>query len=81
MLPVDGVFNALPEKGWADNLLDLAENVFGLASAASRRPRRSFVAWKLELAAAPQPSSLDDASPARDFKVQNWVGSPRVWAP
>ena len=78
---MDGVFDGLPDKGLAANLLDLAENDFGLASAASRRPHRSFVAWILDLAAAPQLSRLGETSPARGFKVQNWVGSPRVWAP
>jgi hypothetical protein len=94
---VDGVFDGLPEKGWAATPLDLAENDFGLASAVSRRPQRSFVAWTFDFAAAPQLSRLGGAiparglartglashgaCPARGFKVQNWVGSPRVWAP
>ena len=94
---MDGVFDGLSEKGWAATPLDLAENDFGLASAASRRPQRSFVAWTFDFAAAPQLSRLGGAiparglartglashgaCPARGFKVQNWVGSPRVWAP
>ena len=78
---MDGVHDGLPEKDWAATLLDMAENDFGLASAASRRPQRSFVARTLDLAAAPQLSRLGEASPARGFKAQNWVGSPRVWAP
>jgi hypothetical protein len=72
---VDGVFNGLPEKGWAVTPLDLAENDFGLASAASRRPQRSFVAKTLDLAAAPQLSRLGEASPARGLPRTGLQGS------
>ncbi|MCX5954735.1 MAG: hypothetical protein NTZ40_14890 [Cyanobacteria bacterium] len=47
--PVDAVFDGINEKGLAANLLDLAENDFGLASADGRRPRLSFAAWTLYL--------------------------------
>lgn len=47
--PVDGVFDGMNEKGLAANLLYLAENDFGLASADARRPRLSFAAWTLYL--------------------------------
>ena len=46
---VDAVFDGMNEKGLAANLLYLAENDFGLASADTRRPRLSFAAWTLYL--------------------------------
>ncbi len=46
---VDGVFDGINEKGLAANLLYLAENDFGLATASASRPRLSFAAWTLYL--------------------------------
>ncbi|MFM9102715.1 MAG: linear amide C-N hydrolase, partial [Cyanobium sp.] len=46
---VDGVFDGMNEQGLAANLLYLAENDFGIASADTRRPRLSFAAWTLFL--------------------------------
>lgn len=46
---VDAVFDGMNEKGLAANLLYLAENDFGLATADARRPRLSFAAWTLYL--------------------------------
>jgi choloylglycine hydrolase len=46
---VDGVFDGMNEQGLAANLLYLAENDFGIASADTRRPRLSFAAWTLYL--------------------------------
>jgi choloylglycine hydrolase len=47
--PLDGVFDGINEKGLAANLLYLAENDFGLATAGTSRPRLSFAAWTLYL--------------------------------
>jgi choloylglycine hydrolase len=47
--PVDAVFDGINEKGLAANLLYLAENDFGLATAGTSRPRLSFAAWTLYL--------------------------------
>ena len=46
---VDAVFDGMNEKGLAANLLYLAENDFGLATAGAKRPRLSFAAWTLYL--------------------------------
>jgi choloylglycine hydrolase len=46
---VDAVFDGMNEKGLAANLLYLAENDFGLATAEMKRPRLSFAAWTLYL--------------------------------
>jgi choloylglycine hydrolase len=46
---IDGVFDGVNERGLAANLLYLAENDFGLATAAAGRPRLSFAAWTLYL--------------------------------
>jgi penicillin V acylase-like amidase (Ntn superfamily) len=46
---IDGVFDGMNERGLAANLLYLAENDFGLATADARRPRLSFAAWTLYL--------------------------------
>jgi penicillin V acylase-like amidase (Ntn superfamily) len=47
--PIDAVFDGVNERGLAANLLYLAENDFGLATADTRRPRLSFAAWTLYL--------------------------------
>ncbi|MFN6339594.1 MAG: linear amide C-N hydrolase [Cyanobacteriota bacterium] len=46
---IDGVFDGMNERGLAANLLYLAENDFGIATADARRPRLSFAAWTLYL--------------------------------
>jgi choloylglycine hydrolase len=46
---IDAVFDGVNERGLAANLLYLAENDFGLATAAAGRPRLSFAAWTLYL--------------------------------
>jgi penicillin V acylase-like amidase (Ntn superfamily) len=42
---IDAVFDGVNERGLAANLLYLAENDFGLATAPAGRPRLSFAAW------------------------------------
>jgi len=46
---IDAVFDGVNERGLAANLLYLAENDFGLATAPAGRPRLSFAAWTLYL--------------------------------
>jgi len=47
--PVNAAFDGINERGLAANLLYLAENDFGIATAGTSRPRLSFAAWTLYL--------------------------------
>ena len=48
-LQCEALLACINEKGLAANLLYLAENDFGLATAGTSRPRLSFAAWTLYL--------------------------------